>query len=116
MSRDRASTISNINSKYAGTAKTSSLYYQLPVQHVEVVPPVYLPGERTEAVRAVKYFDRNDQSTSGIPKYVWFLVGILLLAAVVGAIYYFWSHSKKDHASTHIIQPIEGRPIYTKNG
>jgi hypothetical protein len=59
MSRNRASSISNINSKYAGRPQSPNYYQPQQIQRVEVIPPVYIPEHKTEAVRTVNYFNKN---------------------------------------------------------
>lgn len=112
MSRDRAASISNINSKY-GTSARGSYLYPAPTTIVDVVPTVYqVPESRVEAVRAVKYFDQQS-SRSGISKWVFILLGVLLVAAVVGGIYYFYGRSRN---SEETIVPIYGKSWYSDTG
>lgn len=46
------------------------------------------------------------------PKWIWILLGLLILGITIGAIYYFCCARK----TANHIDPIIGQPIYSGNG
>jgi hypothetical protein len=42
------------------------------------------------------------------------LIGVLILAAIIGAIYYFWNQARNKNLE--IVQAVEGKPFYLGNG
>lgn len=114
MSGGRADSINTINSKYGGSYMGSRFHQNAALPHVEVIPSVYQPVEKTEAVRAINYFDQHKVASSKGSKWLYFLLGTLILAAIIGGIYYFWNRSKNTYGE--IVNPIEGKPIYTQDG
>lgn len=114
MSRNRASSISNINSKYAGRPQSPNYYQPHQIQRVQVVPPHFVSDHKTEAVRTVNYFNKNESITSKIPKWIYVLVGVLILVAAIGAVYYFWNQARNKNIE--VVQAIEGKPFYLRDG
>ena len=65
-------------------------------------------------MRSIKYFDKQTASKSGIPKWVFILIGVLILAGIVGGIYYFYNRQTQTHEEG--IEPIYRKPWFSKQG
>lgn len=65
-------------------------------------------------MRAVKYFEQQGASKSRIPKWIFVLVGIVILAGIAGGMYYFLNRQKHHHEES--VEPIYGKPLGIKEG
>ena len=93
MSNGRAYAIDSINTKYAGFSKDPRFHQNVYLPEAQA-PALHEPIEKLEAGKGINYFSQQRVSSSRGSKWLYFIIGTLVLAAIVGVVYYFWNRTK----------------------